>query len=198
MAEFSIENHLGNFGQNSWLVLYASESGESIKAAIADKLGFTAERSLLMPTAGDESSMFDPSGVIAEQTEGAWTHVYWNVGWRSNVTADRLAKMITGSVIAFDCDDNTNYAEIRVFEDGKLQRTVMSKRDFDDFNNLQQEMGVNGKRKILVFDGSNEEYLQSLGIEIFHPLVDSDGNVRAPSQQVSLFCNLFVLQDFVP
>jgi hypothetical protein len=180
----SLDQHLSNFGDLSWVVIYVNADFDPTFATYAsiDESDF---QPLQIAKTEPDTQYFDPGGIVMGQQDGSWTHIFHSVGEYNEFPVKLLAARLNCRCIVYSAEDTSGVVDCtKVTPDGNEVR-YQTAADQAIERDLRQSMSDSHMQDAKLLPGSVEEFLVSEGIVILTPFSLDQTTVMLPELQIA-------------
>lgn len=171
MSSQPFSQFIGDFGNQSWHILFVNAKFDDTVAAYEELIGHP-QTAVLPVSSGDHS--YPPSGAVVEIKGSDWTNVFHLVGEWDEFDATALAKKLGTKIVTYQAEDTSGSTECALIAvDGTVTR-MQTQADAESDDELMEEMddyaaemGIeNAKPEAAATIAGYEEYFASLGIAV--------------------------------
>ncbi len=148
----AFQKFVGNFGENSWFVLFAKAPIDAVSDAYSKALGREIARNV--PITGTEGGRYAPTGAIVQVSDSPWTIVFHLLGQWDEFDVGSLAGQLDAQVFAFAAEDTSGAIDCRLYSPGEGVIRYVTSEQSEYENELYDEMA---------------EYAEEAGIEMAQP-----------------------------
>ena len=133
---------VGDFGDASWVVLFAKAPMDAVSAAYGEAVGAEVTRGVPV-TATDENG-YGPSGTVARVKGSEWVQICHRVGFWEEFDAAALAETLNAPVLLFHGEDNSGAVMLERHAPGEPRRMILTAEDRDHQRALAEEHSLHG------------------------------------------------------
>lgn len=188
----SFQQFIGNFGNYSWVVLFAQASIDIVSDTYSVILGREVDYDIFVDfTPRKSSEQFSPTGAIVQIEDSAWTIIFHLVGQWSEFNTKGLSKKLKAKVLEFSAEDTSGAVGCVLFAPDEGEMHFLTMDDSEYLEELSEELSEYDEE----FDGvsllpsastiveSYEDLFFSLGIQTVKVALSSDRNIIASSNE---------------
>ncbi|QDT15133.1 hypothetical protein [Alienimonas californiensis] len=120
---------VGDFGDYSWVVLFAQAPMDAVSEAYGKTVGQSVTENV--PVTATDEAMYGPSGTIAQVKGSDWVQVCHRVGVWEDFDAAAFAETLNAPVLIFQGEDTSGSVSLERHAPGEPVQTFLTSDDRD-------------------------------------------------------------------
>jgi hypothetical protein len=170
----TFQQFVADFGDCSWVVLFAQASIDLVSDVYSTILGREIDRDILVDSTPTKlSEQRSPTGVVVRVSDSDWTVIFHLVGKWSIFDTEYLSKNLKAKVLEFSAEDTSGVVSCELFTPDKEVTHFLTGDDSEYQEQLYEEMSEHIKE--LEFDIETSPFPQNTIIESYEDLFVSLG-----------------------
>jgi hypothetical protein len=184
----TFQQFIGDFGTNSWLVLFVKAPIDIVSDTYARILSSEVDRNVpISLTSLDPSESYGATRVIVKITDTDWTIIFHIIGNDDMFDAQQLSSKLDVSVLEFFASDTSATVGCRLFSPDEAAVSYLTSNDYEDEWEIYDEsfehaaeFGVEiPKPTGSIIIESYEDFFESLGIKTVNLSINESRTVVA-------------------
>ncbi|MBW4621575.1 MAG: hypothetical protein KME17_19710 [Cyanosarcina radialis HA8281-LM2] len=170
----TFQQFVEDFGDCSWVVLFARASIDLVSDVYSTMLGSEIERNVPVDSTPTKlSEQWSPTGVVVRVADSDWTIIFHLVGSWSMFDTENLSKNLQAKVLEFSAEDTSGVVSCELFAPGGEVTHFLTVDDSEYQEEIYEEMSEHIKE--LELDIETSPFPESTIVESYENLFFSLG-----------------------
>ncbi|WP_310484041.1 hypothetical protein [Chamaesiphon sp. VAR_48_metabat_403] len=187
VASQTFQQFIGDFGTNSWLVLFVKAPIDIVSTTYAEILSCEVDRNIPFSLISLGSESYGANKVIVEIADSDWTIIFHIIGDYDIFDAQQLSSRLNVSVLKFFASDTSATVGCRLFSPDEATLLYRTSNDYEDERVIYDKefeytaelgMEISQSTGSIIIE-SYENFFESLGIKTVNLSINKSRTVVA-------------------